>query len=61
MYRDPPGIEPPKDDPAPIAVLGGRGVIGPYPRAAAIAALTALAWIVTLDQVRSVAEGLVPA
>lgn len=76
VYRDPPGIEPPKDDPAPIAVLGGRGVIGPYPMAefgsgANPVTSTAFSWCgsrwalvgvggVTLDQVRSVAEGLAP-
>ena len=78
VYRDPPGIEPPKDDPAPIAVLGGRGVIGPSPRAEWSSSddtpvtSAAFSWCgsrwalvgvggVTLDQVRSVAEGLVPA
>lgn len=30
VYRDPPGVEPP-EDPAPMAVLGGRGEIGNYP------------------------------
>jgi hypothetical protein len=30
VYRDPPGIEPP-EDPAPMAILGGRGEIGNDP------------------------------
>jgi hypothetical protein len=76
VYRDPPGIEPP-EQPAPMEVLGGRGVIGPYPLGefgsdGPPVTSAAFSWCgshwalvgvggVTLEQVRRAAEGLAPA
>lgn len=75
VFRDPPGIEPPKD-PQSMTVLGGRGDIGYYPLPASRAEensvmSAAFSWCgsrwalvgtggASLDDVRKLAEGLVP-
>lgn len=75
VFRDSPGIEPPKD-PEPVSILGGRGEIGFYPSSDFGAAekpviSAAFSWCgsrwslvgtggASLDEVRKMAEGFVP-